>query len=1500
MALRVTAAALIACLPAAAAHAALLSISNNPLSSASSASVKPNLLLTFDSSGSMGWDFMPDNAAPDISSDFGETASTAYNCLQQGAGPNTGNNNCSLGDPPYYANQYNFVAYNPTFTYAAGVNYDGSSKGDQTTFTAVSRDAYSSTAGTIDLTGNNYTEQVYQNANAAAGGPFFKRNGEPYPQGNVPPTQSGVTPTMWSYSTPLRASLTGVTISNFGSNTTVTGTVGSGTTPAVGEIIDVVCTAPSTFAIANAVPVITSSGNTFTFTAGGTWGGLSCTSATVHYSVIGLPEQADASGYTKNATGGAWNVLWGFSVPFNAGLTSIFNNASKVVTVNYYNHGLVVGDLITVSGGGAACNITNTPVVSVTKGTGVLANVPISFTYKVGSTTQCSGTYAIKRQAYNAQITGGTTPFFYTITPAEYCSDRHLTTCAAALPGGLAPPGYPFPAYVRYCKTQTGANSAQSAAGVTGPNATNPYCQSKYLYSAGYIYPRYGQYTRIDILTANTYPKYAGRSDCGAASCSGTQEMTNFANWHAYYRTRLAMMKTLLGQSLLNLTNAYRVGFITINPGTSTSSPVSSTNQVTSARFVPINDFTSAQRQTLYTTLYAQTARNSTPLRSALARAGRYFAGKHDKINAGMADDPVQYSCQQNFTLLTTDGYWNTNLANGDLEAVQLDGSTAIGDQDSNANFQVVTPGPTAAQAGIYEGAKGVNYGVSPPSTLNSCAAGSYSSGGCSNTLADVAAYYYNTDLRPAGSTNLAGIDVSLNNVFKSDSDPATWQHMTTFTLGLADGLMTFQTNYQSLASGDFYNIQNQNTDPTCWWQPSSGTNVCQWPVPLHDSPTAIDDLWHAAVNGHGQYYHGTNPRSVAQGITSTLNSINVRLAAAAASSTSSPNITQQNNIIYSSTYDTVQWSGDLIAQTVDPSTGNVNPTVLWNAANTLDGMVGASSDSRTIYTYDLVNSTIKPFAWASLTASEQSIFLNICSVLTTMTQCPLMSGGQVSDINNGQYLFNFLRGQRGREGDLFRTRVHVLGDTVDAQPAYVAAPIYSFADSVTPTYAAYVTAQASRQPVLYIGANDGMLHAFNASVGGGANGAELWAYVPRMLFSNLYPLADTAYSNMHTFYVDGSPVTMDAYYGGSWHTVLVGGLNSGGRGFYALDVTNPASPVALWEFCQSATLCKIADADLGLSYGNPVITKRASDGRWVVLVTSGYNNVSPGTGLEYLYVLDLQTGTVLQKIGTGTGSTTTPGGLAKIAAWADNFMQDNTTKYVYGGDLQGNVWRFDLTVSPATVSLMGVARDGSGATQPITTRPELGAVTTSRIVYIATGEYVGIPDLGNTQVQSLYAFRDKGSSYGNFRTSGQLVQQTITVSGSTSTTSNNNVNWASSNGWYIDFPNTGERVNIDPQLALGTLLIATNVPGNNACTVGGSSWHYEFNSLTGTYVSTSPGQVVGIQSQNAVTVGFVVVQLPSGALKRIDTDATANKQTQGVNVGAAPANGKRVGWRTL
>lgn len=209
------------------------------------------------------------------------------------------------------------------------------------------------------------------------------------------------------------------------------------------------------------------------------------------------------------------------------------------------------------------------------------------------------------------------------------------------------------------------------------------------------------------------------------------------------------------------------------------------------------------------------------------------------------------------------------------------------------------------------------------------------------------------------------------------------------------------------------------------------------------------------------------------------------------------------------------------------------------------------------------------------------------------LSHCASLLAAEVAVANNGTALVNYQRGQRGNEGAAFRLREFVLGDLVGSRPAFVREPRRNYGDGVIPSYFDFKNANKSRQAVLYVGGNDGMLHAFDADTGG-----ELWAFVPRTVLPRLHRLADKAYGNAHEFFVDGTPAIADAYFGGAWHTVLVGGFNAGGRGYYALDVTVPTAPRLLWEICADSTLCANSEPNLGLSFGNPVVTKRASDGR--------------------------------------------------------------------------------------------------------------------------------------------------------------------------------------------------------------------------------------------------------------------------------------------------------------
>ena len=446
------------------------------------------------------------------------------------------------------------------------------------------------------------------------------------------------------------------------------------------------------------------------------------------------------------------------------------------------------------------------------------------------------------------------------------------------------------------------------------------------------------------------------------------------------------------------------------------------------------------------------------------------------------------------------------------------------------------------------------------------------------------------------------------------------------------------------------------------------------------------------------------------------------------------------------------------------------------------------------------------------------------------------------------------------------------------------------------------------------MGANDGMLHAFSALAEGSVpGGTERWAYVPSMVIPNMWRLADESYATMHTNFVNGSPAISDVCTANClvtdtgtavWRTILVGGLNQGGRGYYALDITNPATPVLLWEFTTAQ------DSDVGYSYGNPVITAKA-DGTWVVLLTSGYNNTSPGSGQGFLYMLNAGTGAIISKIGTGAGSATTPSGLAKISAWNDA-PSSNRATYVYGGDLLGNLWRFDINSSAAaaigTGAVMDFATlaDPSGIPQPITTSPVLGKISGYRVIFIGTGQYLGTSDLSDTQVQSEYAIKDDNATAtlvnpgGSPRNSLTLVQQTLTAGNGIRTASNNPVDFTTGRGWYVDFPDSGERVNIDGKLVQGTLLVPTIVPSNTVCAPGGYSWLNFFNYQTGSSIDAS--NIVSASYNNTI-VGINVVYINGSPVIEV---VTSNDPTPTVNPdvlikgNASGFTGKRVLWREL
>jgi type IV pilus assembly protein PilY1 len=947
--------------------------------------------------------------------------------------------------------------------------------------------------------------------------------------------------------------------------------------------------------------------------------------------------------------------------------------------------------------------------------------------------------------------------------------------------------------------------------------------------------------------------KGSDRSDCAGTTCTYNEEMINYANWWAYYRTRMQSMKTAASQAFKSLDARYRVGLVTINsPG---------------SNYLAIAPFNSTQKQLWYDKLFAVVASGGTPLRTALSSVGRHFAGKKTLGN----DDPMQYACQSNFTLLTTDGYWNDSA-----NPVRINGSTTIGNLDGGS-----TPRPQL------------------------------DSSGKSNTLADVTKYFYDTDIRDSTLSNCNG---ALGSSVCGTNDDYPKQNMVTMTLGLGiDGTLVYTDDYKNQAMGDFKDI-------------SSGAK--NWPDPTaNEDGTRIDDLWHAAVNANGTYYSASNPKLLRESLAKGLSEIKSVQGASAAAAASSLAPTDGDNFQYVASYQTVKWTGNLESRTVNinslvtsetagwcvesvastacavPSvetriTGNGSTAIYCKATNSdqskcdsAGGILGAvlgTSESSSCYVeisgsctgrlqsqvagnsrkiYFNSNNALVTFTADNLSTTQKTALNNGYLALSQMQGLPA-SDPKIADAAKVNKLVDYLRGNKTYEDNsgntvaanrLFRERQATLGDISQSAPVYSRVLNATYLDA---NHKAYKNSMETRLPAVFVGANDGMLHAFNANTGD-----ELWAFIPTPAIANLANLADKEYgANYHTNYVNGSPVVRDVCISGCsgsgavWRTILVSGLNGGGRGYFALDVTNPTSPTLLWEMHTQNGF----NSNLGYSFGNPVVTKM-QDGRWVVLVTSGYNNGtyarklndgtfvnnSPmGDGGGYLYVLDAYTGTQLKTLSTGEGSASNPSGLAKISNFVERMFENNTSVKIYGGDLNGNIWRFDINTN--AVTKIATLRDGGGNPQKITTNPELGKVDKNVVIMVGTGKFLEPADLTNTPQNSVYGFKDAGQSTAIARS--QLVAQAMTSD--RKVLSANKVNFDTGFGWLLDFP-AGERVNLDPLLINGVLLMPSLVPTSEACSGAGYGWFNYFNYKTGGSVLPS-----GIISERltAPAVGFNIV----------------------------------------
>ena len=871
----------------------------------------------------------------------------------------------------------------------------------------------------------------------------------------------------------------------------------------------------------------------------------------------------------------------------------------------------------------------------------------------------------------------------------------------------------------------------------------------------------------LAVVSGSTYETPTGRTEA--------EEMANFATWYSYHRTRMKLAKYAASEAFSQLGDNYRVGYDSIwnrkgDDDVSGSNPAMPIPTTTSDGL-----FKGDNREDWFEYLHIAEGNNGTPLHDALWRAGKYFESAAP-WDSGSGDD---ISCRLSFSILTTDGYWNSRSQYDD------GGSDEYGGNADGTAGSTIHPAP------------GVNvdpYTYSPVRPFKDSRYG---------TLADVAMHFWKRDLRTS-------LD---NNVPTSSADEGFWQHMVTFgvAIGLA-GELDPVDDLVDLKSG-----------------------AKNWPDPELDDTSGsashasrIDDLFHATVNGHGAFVSASDPAKFVSGLLNALTTISERPGSASNVTANSTSFTSDTRV-YQASYTSGTWTGELTAYVA--TSAGIQPTPAWRGS---EGIPEDYTD-REIWTWNGTGGAAFPTA-----------------VQITSLDASTRTGSVATGAQNAAYIAGDKSNEPAEDGDL-RARTSVLGDIVNSSPIYV-----------------------NDSGVLFVGANDGMLHAFD-----GDSGEELFAYVPGGInLADLASISDPGYgqTTTHKYFVDG-PIAVSAKSQTPGKNYLVGALGRGGRGVFALDVTNPASfdeDDVLWE--------SGSDSDMGMVLGDPlVVTLNDAGNSKAVVVGNGIN--SPD-GSATLFVLDIATGDVIKEIQAGSAGVN---GLFSPRGWDDD--GDGTVDFIYAGDLKGNLWKFDLSAADKTTwgvansgDPMFTARDASNNPQPITAGLALARNQDTRDVWVffGTGRFISIDDLKTTGVQSLYGIKDDGVVKPRTSTTdfGDLVERQI-VAVSDDDRVRAFEEWKRTmepdkQGWFIDLddPYEGERV-VSGLRILGTTLIASSIipgTGSSTCDPGGTGFINALDAFTG----TSPAQaffdingdgVVNDTDKITTTVDGKEVTLPAGSI---------------------------------
>ncbi len=846
----------------------------------------------------------------------------------------------------------------------------------------------------------------------------------------------------------------------------------------------------------------------------------------------------------------------------------------------------------------------------------------------------------------------------------------------------------------------------------------------------------------------------------------------------------------------------------------------------------PVRAFTGADRTTITNSVYGRDLVNSddSPLRNGLETVGDYYSDETD-LDGPWAENPGTADTLANF--LTCRTSYTVMMSDGYYDNSVVAGITGNVDGDTTNKDSGSAPYADAYAA----------------------------------TLADVSYHYWETDLLP----NVA------NKVSDSDDNPADWQHMIVHavTFGIVDGIAT-----NSIADMEAKILAGENP---------------VWPEPdytITSDENKLYDMWHAAINARGEFYAASEASEIISSLSGLVNTIEAKGNSSASVALNSGSIYQGSELYQARFSSAAGWWGELFSYDINPD-GTVKSTPNFEAGSLIDALVASDDGASRKIALSKKNGGVS-FVYDNFDSFDLAQKNAINAILSSYTDPTTSSSVTAANV------VDYLRGSDALEG-VFRERSHYMGDIIQSSPVYVGPPAFSYPDAWTDwngdnsepedsaLYSAYRGSYMNRPAVIYVGANDGMMHAFAAS-----NGEELGAIIPYGVTDTLVDLLAPSYS--HKYYVDGTPNIVDAFFDqdvtdsnysddDEWRTVMAFGLNAGGQSITAVDVSVPpgytksgttftkngsadnlASSI-LWEFTDEH------DADMGYSFSRPQII-RMWDGNWYVAFGNGYNNTAVDghastTGRAVLYLARLEDdgsfdGTLggFIKIDTGEGNATSPNGMSTITPI--DYDGDYIVDYIYAGDLYGNIWRFNVAdtnssnwVRSQNRDKLFTAKDASNVAQPITTRIQVMShpdTIGSFILLFGTGKYLEVGDNSSTgqQTQTFYGIWDVNGNSVPTITRSNLQQQKIsaevTISGDTyRITTANEVDWDNKYGWYMDLcvdtgsgctNNYGERQVSDSVIRGDRIVFTTILPSSNACSFGGDSWLMELDAATGSRTS--------------------------------------------------------------